>query len=76
MFRSGELVSATIEFKRGLDREAFKAASLTAMLDKWGGIDAAERDEDILTVINSEYDLSQRSFMVDHWEIRNDIVVE
>lgn len=73
-FTKGKLDSGTLLFKEKLNKEAFKKASLAAFEAKWGKLKEDERNEDILTAANSKFQLSQRMYMVDHWELRNDIV--
>lgn len=68
-FYLGKVDEARIRFKRGLDRQAFKTASFTAFVNKWDGAVASEKDDDILTAVSSNFQLAQRSYMVDHWEI-------
>lgn len=75
-FKSGKLSSATIQFKSKLKKDLFKKLSLAAFEAKWGEVKAEDKNEDILTAANSKYNLAQRNYMVDHWEISNDIVAK
>lgn len=70
-FKEGKLTDATLIFKGDLDKEAFKEISLDLLQKKWGALSTEDQKEDILTWVNDQFDISQRIFMVDHWEIRN-----
>jgi hypothetical protein len=68
-FHSGKLTTATLVFRRSVDRAAFKAASLKLIEAKWSvKAPAAERNEDLLTLMPGGLGV-QRSFLVDHWEL-------
>jgi hypothetical protein len=69
---SGKLSDATVMFKGSLDKEVFKKASLEVFQAKWGELKEGQA-EDILTWVNSEFNTTQRNYMVDHWELKNDL---
>jgi hypothetical protein len=71
-FREGALVSATMIFHRQLDREMFKKVSLPLFEEKWGKVKPEKRNNDIITVYVPGAGIAQRSFMNDHWEIKQD----
>lgn len=76
-FRPNEgLNDAEIHFNRGLDRAAAKSATKEAMETKWGVFSADGTDGDILTLVNGDFAVVQRSLYLDHWMIRNDIADE
>lgn len=72
-FKKGKLSSATLLFKRQIDRASFKRLSLSVLEEKWGALDVKKRDDDCFVIINSRYNKVLRNYMVDHWEISNDI---
>jgi len=71
-FSSGQLRSAAIIFHRQLDKEIFKQVSAELFQTKWGKLSPAKLNQDILTVYKNNYGVTQRNFMVDHWEIKQD----
>lgn len=71
-FKQGRLYNATIVFHRQLPKEQFKQASLAMFEAKWGKVKPEKRDQDILTIYKSGFGIAQRSYSVDHWEIKHD----
>lgn len=68
-FHGGRLNTVVLVFRRDVDREAFKAASLKLIEKKWSvPVPAAERKEDMITLMPGGRGV-QRSFLVDHWEL-------
>ena len=68
-FHQGKLTTATLVFRRSVDRAAFKAASLKLIEAKWSvKAPEKERNEDLLTLMPGGLGV-QRSFLVDHWEL-------
>lgn len=70
-FKQGKLTDVSIIFKGDLDKEAFKEISLDLLQKKWGALNVEDQKEDILTWVNDQFDISQRIYMVDHWEVKN-----
>ncbi len=71
-FNNGQLKNAVILFHPHLDKGLFKNISLELFEQKWGKIDLAKRNDDILTIYKENYGSVQRSFRMDHWEIKLD----
>lgn len=68
-FHGGRLNTVVLVFRRDVDREAFKAASLKLIENKWSvPVPAAERKQDMITLMPGGRGV-QRSFLVDHWEL-------
>lgn len=72
-FREGKLYGVETYFKRSLDREAFKRASLHAFEAKWGAVRAAAREKDTITKTNSDGLTVQRAWLVDQWMLEMDL---
>lgn len=72
-FREGKLYGVETYFKRSLDREAFKRASLPAFEAKWGAVRAAAREKDTVTRTNSDGLTAQRAWLVDQWMLEMDV---
>lgn len=71
-FNKGQLTSATLIFHRQINCELFKKVSLELFEGKWGKLKPEKRDKDTITIYKSKFGIAQRSFMVDHWEIKHD----
>jgi len=71
-FNNGKLTDATILFKGSVDKDLFKKVSLEVFQGKWGELKDGQ-NEDILTWVNSDFNTTQRNYMVDHWELKNDL---
>jgi hypothetical protein len=71
-FHKGQLRSAALIFHRQLDKSLFKGISQQLFQQKWGKLSADKLNKDILTIYRTNYGIAQRSFSVDHWEIKHD----
>jgi hypothetical protein len=71
-FNSGKLNDATVVFKGSLDKDLFKKVSRAVFQAKWGQLKEGQ-DQEILTWVNSDFNTTQRSYMVDHWQLKNDL---
>lgn len=71
-FNKGQLTSAMLIFHRQVNRELFKKVSLELFEAKWGKLKPEKRDKDTITIYKMKFGVAQRSFMVDHWEIKHD----
>jgi hypothetical protein len=71
-FNKGKLSSVSFIFHRQLDKELFKMVSVQMFEKKWGPISLEKRDKDTLTIYKSGYGMTQRSYLIDHWEIKHD----
>lgn len=71
IFKQGKLTDASVLLKGDLDKETIKEISLELLQKKWGTLSAEDQKEDILTWVNDQFNISQRIFMIDHWEIKN-----
>ncbi|MCP5108952.1 MAG: hypothetical protein GY950_36550 [bacterium] len=71
-FKQGGLYSVTYIFHRQLPKEEFKKVSLAVFEYKWGKVKPGKRDQDILTIYKSKFGSAQRSFSLDHWQIKHD----
>lgn len=69
-FDKGKLYAVTVLFHRHLDKDLFKKVSLELGEAKWGALKPEKRDGDILTWVNSSFDIVQRTYFIDHWEIK------
>lgn len=72
-FRDDKLYSATLLFKRSLDKAAFKQASIEVFEAKWGKQKADKRDADLLTWVGPGSGMTQRMFLVDQWQVAVDL---
>lgn len=72
-FREDKLYSATLLFKRSLDKAAFKKASIEAFEAKWGKQRPEKRDADLLTWVGPGSGMTQRMFLVDQWQVTVDL---
>jgi hypothetical protein len=75
-FQDGKLYDATLIFRRNLDREQFKSASLELFESKWGALKPEKRSQDILTSIGPNFSKAQRVYMVSEWQISHDFPKE
>lgn len=71
-FKNGQLHGAAFIFHRQLPREVFKKVSLEIFEKKWGPVKPGKRNNDILTIYKTNFGTAQRSFILDHWEIKHD----
>ncbi len=70
-FKEGTLYDATLIFRRSLNYEEFKSASLDLFEKKWGAIPPEKRDQEILTAVGPGFVLAQRSEMMNEWHIKH-----
>jgi hypothetical protein len=75
-FNHGRLRNGTIRLHRHLPKDLVKRVSLEVFERKWGKIDGREREQEFLMVSRSRgqtFESAQRSYSLDHWEIKADI---
>jgi hypothetical protein len=70
-FHDGRLEDAALLFKRTLDKAVFKRVSGQLLQAKWGAKAPADLEDNVITWSTLDDGLGQRSYSVDHWEIRN-----
>lgn len=72
-FNNNKLDSATLQFKKSLNRETFKKVSSGVFQNKWGELKPEKAGKKILTWVRpGDYAKAQRNYMVDHWELETD----